>query len=300
MANSKGDALIDTVRARAGRSNDSVLITEAFVLDALNEAQLHIVRKMPRQLDLDKSDRTTYRISSAKTVAIGGCARSSNVVTVTTSAIHYMMVDQKVLLEDVDSGSETNAFSGEHTIVSVPTTTTFTIAQTGADESNLAAGTATAFSIPISTLNPAHIGGIWILNGGDTRQSGIKYKPLKEFRREYIPVEEESTDEWTYYTRQGSHLIFNCPLGSDYNGLYLRIDYTDWATALANNNSTDSDMENSDKGLILFALAEVYDEIALSVPKFEAKALKTRALFNNWLLGYQDYNDMCLETLYDD
>lgn len=300
MANSKGDALIDTVRARAARTNDTVLITEAFVLAALQEAQIQIVKKMPRQIDLDESDKTTYRISSAKTVEIGGAVRSSDVVTVTTSAVHYLMAGQKVILEDVDSGSETNAFSGEHTIASVPTTATFTFAQTGADESNLAAGKATAFSIPISTLDPAHIGGIWILNGGATRQAGIKYKPLENFRKEYIPVEEESTGEWTYYTRQGSHLIFNCPLGSGYNGLYLRIDYTKWDTELANNDSTDSDMANSDKGLILFALAEVFDELALTNPRIETKALKTRALYEKWLLEYQDYNELCLEELYGD
>ncbi len=301
MSNTQCVNLISTIRARAGRSNDSNLITAAFVLAALNDAQKDIVRRTPRQIDLDKSDRTTYRISSAKTVAIGGCVRSSNVVTVTTSAAHYFIANQKVLLQDVDSGSETNAFSGEHTIVSVPTTTTFTFAQTGADESNLAAGTATIFSIPISTLNPAHIGGIWILNGGDTRQAGIKYRDLEKFRKEFIPVEQESTDEWTYYTRQGKHLLFNCPLGTDYNGLYLRIDYTAWATEFAAVDSTaTSDLSNSDKGLILFSLAEVYDEIALSIPSFEAKALKTRNLYEQWLGKYQDYNYSQLDELYGD
>ena len=298
MANKGADAIIDTIRARARRSSDTVLITEAFVLDAINEAQLDIIRRTPRQIDCDVSDKTTYKISSAKTVAIGGCARSSNTVTVTTSAAHNMIANQKVLLEDVDSGSETNAFSGEHTIASVPTTTTFTFAQTGANESNLAAGTATAFSIPISTLNPAHIGGIWILNGGDTRQSGIKYKPLDKFRKDHIPIEEESAGEWTYYTRIGNHLYFNCPLESDYNGLYLRIDYTKWATTLAN-DSTASILNNSDKGLILFGLAEVYDELALTNPKIESKALKIRAQYEDWLIKYQEHNYSMIEDLYE-
>lgn len=298
MANMAGSALIDTVRARAARTNDTVLITEDFVLNALNEGQIKIVRETPRLIDLDKSDITTYRISSAKTVAIGGAARSSNVVTVTTSAVHYFIAGQEVTLADVDSGSETNAFSGVHTIASAPSTTTFTFSQTGADESNLAAGTATAFSIPIGTLDPAHIGGIWVLNGAATRRAGLKYRPLPEFRERYIPIAEEGASEPTEYTRQGNMIYFNCPPGSDYNGLYLRIDYTAYATDLAD-GSTASELSNSNEGLILFALSRVYDEIALAQPRFEQKALKTRILFNNWLAEYQDYNTMLLEELYE-
>lgn len=293
-----GAELIVAVRARSARSNDSALITAAFALNALNEGQIKIVRETPRLISFDKSDITTYRISSAKTVAIGGAARSSNVVTVTTTAVHYFIADQEVVLEDVDSGSETDAFSGVHTIVSVPSTTTFTLAQTGADESNLAAGTATVFSIPIGTLNPAHIGGIWILNGAATRRAGLKYRPLPEFRSKYIPIIEEGASEPTEYTRQGNTIYFNCPPGSDHNGLYLRIDYTAWATDLTD-GSTASELTNSNEGLILFALSRVYDEIALAQPRFEQKALKTRVLFNNWLAEYQDYNTMQLEELYE-
>ncbi len=300
MANKNVEDLIDTIRLRCARQNDPALITEDFVLDTLNEAQIVIVRRCPRLVDLEAHDETTYRLSSAKTVAIGGAARSSNVVTVTTSAAHLMLVGQKVKLEDVDSGSETNAFDGEHTIASVPLTTTFTFAQTGADESNLAAGTATVFSIPLSTLStPAHIGNIWVLNAGSTRQAGLKYRPLDEFRAKYIPIANEGASEPTEYTRQGNVLYFNCPASSDYNGLYLHIDYTPWATVLTNSSGSTCQLTNSDKGLILFSLAEIYDEIALSQPRFESKALKTRALFENWLSEYEDYNTTCLEELYD-
>ena len=189
--------LIAAVRARAARSNDTVLITADFVLLALNEGQIHIARKMPRQIDLDSSSTEDYQISTDDT------------------------------------------------------------------------------SIDLTTITPAHIGGIWILNEGATRQAGIKYRSLEDFRKEYVPVSEEGSGEWTEYTRQGNTLLFNCPLASDYDELYLRIDYTKWAAAFASTTSTaTSDLSNSDKGLILFALAEVYDEIALSQPKFEAKALK--------------------------
>lgn len=221
MANKKGDALIDTIRARAARTNDTVLITEDFVLDALNEAQVYIVRKTPRLIDLDKSDTTTYQIST--------------------------------------------------------------------DDA----------SIDISKLDPAHIGGIWILNGASTRQAGLEYVPLPDFRKKYIPIANQSSSEPIKYTRQSNTIFFNCPVSSDYNELYLHIDYTAFATALENGDSSSSELSNSDKGLILFALAEVYDEIALAQPRFESKALKTRVLFNNWLEEYQNYNEMQLEELYE-
>lgn len=296
MANLTGAALITTIRLRAARQNDTVLITEAFVLIALNEAQLDIARRVPRIVALDKKDTTTYRISSAKTVAIGGAVRSSSVVTATTSTAHLCLVGQEILLADVDSGSETNAFSGTHIIASVPSATTFTFAQTGADESNLAAGTSTALSISIATLNPAHIGGLWILNGSETREQGLKYRELSDFRARYMPVAEQSASEPTEYTRQANMIRFNRPVSSDYNGLYLHIDYTDWATDLAN-GAVASELPDSNKGLILFSLAEIYDEIALAQPRFESKAIKTRILFENWLAEYMDYQEMLIEEL---
>jgi len=86
--------------------------------------------------------------SPPKNVAIGGAARSSNVVTVTTDAAHGFIIGETVTLAGCDSGGETDAFDGDHTIASKPSTTTFTFAQTGANESNLAAGTATVDKAP--------------------------------------------------------------------------------------------------------------------------------------------------------
>jgi len=187
----------------------------------LNEGQIHIVRNCPRLIDLDKTDITTFQLSTDDT--------------------------------DVD----------------------------------------------ISSLAPAHIGGLWILNGASTRKAGLKYRPLPEFRNKYIPRAEEGSSEPTEYTRQKNTLLFNYPVASDYDSLYLHIDYTDWATDLAN-GTVASELSNSNKGLLLFALAEVYDEIALAQPRFEAKALKTRVLFERWLDEYKDYNEMCFEELYDE
>jgi len=88
--------------------------------------------------------------SPPKNVAIGGCVRSSNVVTVTTDVAHSFIAGETAVLASVDSGGETDAFSGSHTIASVPSTTTFTFSQNGADESNLAAGTALVDKAPTS------------------------------------------------------------------------------------------------------------------------------------------------------
>ena len=96
--------------------------------------------------------------SPSKVVAIGGAVRLTNVVTVTTSTAHAFVAGETVVLADVDDGAEADVFSGSHIITSVPATpkdannnpTTFTFAQTGADESNNAAGTALVDKPPTS------------------------------------------------------------------------------------------------------------------------------------------------------
>lgn len=86
-----------------------------------------------------------------KSVAIGGCVRSTNVVTTTTGVPHGFVIGETVIIVGVDTGSESDAFSGSFTIASVPSTTTLTHAQTGANESNLAAGTAVVDKSPTGT-----------------------------------------------------------------------------------------------------------------------------------------------------
>jgi len=88
--------------------------------------------------------------SPSKVVAIGGCVRATNVVTVTTAVAHSFIAGETVVLAGVDSGGEATAFSGSKTIASVTSTTKFTFAQTAVDESNLAAGTAIVDKPPTS------------------------------------------------------------------------------------------------------------------------------------------------------
>ena len=222
MANKTCAQLIATIRARAGRPNDSVLITADFVLDALNEAQLHIVRKSPGLMDLVTIDKTTFTIATDDT------------------------------------------------------------------------------ELDISTLDPAHIDKIWILNGEDTRQNGMAFLEKGKFFRRFIRIEDMGASEPYIYTRYGHTLYWNLPVSSDFNGLSLRMDYTAWATPFPSADSENkSELSNSDKGLIYFALAECFEAIALSVPAVEIKAIKTRSMFEDWLVEYQDYNDVENETLYE-
>jgi len=302
MANMAGSALITTVRARSARSTDSVLVTAAFVLNALNEGQIKIVRETPRLIDLDKSDTTTYRIDrwSTTATAVTVAVRASGVVTL-TAAGHGLEVGDIATVADVENDTD---FDGNFEILSVDTDD-ITYFQNLADDDGSGATFGTIVKLAakptydISTLDPAHIGGIWILNGAATRRAGLRYRPLPKFRAKYMPISEQAPSEPIEYTRQGDNIIFNCPISRDLQGLRLKIDYTDWATDLAD-DSTASELSNSNEGLILFALSRAYDEIALAQPRFEQKALKTRVLFNNWLSEYQDYNEMLLEELYDD
>ena len=301
MANSTCATLISTIKARSGRSNDSTLITTTFVLNALNEAQIYIARNSPRLLCLDKTDTTTYRIATWSTTAVAvtaGSRASTGVVTL-TAAGHSLEVGDIATVVDVDGATTT--FDGNFEILSV-SGDDITYFDNDTAESAATFGTivqkAAKPTYDISTLNPAHISGIWLMNGASTRQEGLRYRPLPDFQARYIPVSEQSESEPTEYTRQGDNIIFDCPVSSDYAGLNLKIDYTAYPTPFASVGSTaTSDIDNSDKGLILFSLAEIFDEIALTNPSLETKALKTRALFMSWLADYNDYNQLCLEEL---
>jgi hypothetical protein len=303
VANSTCTALIATIRQRAGRANDTVLITTAFVLAALNEAMLEIVRQSPRLIDLDKSNTTTYRIATWSTtpVAVTAASRAATGIVTMTAAGHSLEVGDICTVADV-AGATTD-FDGNYEVLSV-SGNDITYFQNADAESASTFGTivqkAAKYTYDISTLNPAFIGGIWLMNGADTRPEGLRYRPLPEFEAMYMPICEQSESEPTEYTRQGNNIIFNCPISRDYAGMKLKIDYTGWATPFASVSATTTcDLLNSDKGLILFSLAEVYDEMALAQPQFETKALKTRAMFQNWLEEYKNFSELQLEELED-
>ncbi|PYU32753.1 MAG: hypothetical protein DMG28_10485 [Acidobacteria bacterium] len=73
------------------------------------------------------------------TIAANGAVRSSNAVTISTTAAHGFVVGQSVVIAGVTDTS----FNGTFTIATVPSTTTFTYAQTGSNATS-GGGTATA------------------------------------------------------------------------------------------------------------------------------------------------------------
>ena len=76
------------------------------------------------------------------TVSITNKALTTNVATLTTSAVHGLCIGMQIVITGVDA-----TFNGEYRITSVPTTTTFTYAKTAADVASAAvspAGTGVA------------------------------------------------------------------------------------------------------------------------------------------------------------
>ena len=78
------------------------------------------------EFDVDK-------IFPAITVSISNKALTSNVATLTTSAVHGLCVGMQITISGVDA-----TFNGEYRITGVPTTTTFTYAKTTSDVASIA------------------------------------------------------------------------------------------------------------------------------------------------------------------
>ncbi len=295
-----GAELVTAVRQRAARTTDTSLITVDFVLAALNEAQISIVRRLPRITALDKTDSTTFRIArwSTTATAVTVAVRLSTGVVTLTAAGHDLEVGDLATVADVENDTD---FSGNFQILSVAGNDITYFQNLAADDGvgatfGTIVKTAGKPLIDIGTFDPAHIGGLWILNGAETRQTGLWYRELGKFQERYIRVADQPPSEPTEYTRQGTTLLLNRPVSSDFMGLRYKMNYTAWATDLLN-GAVASQLPDSDKGLKLFALAEVFDSLALSMPQFESKALKTRVLYKDWLDEYTEYQEMILEEL---
>lgn len=89
-----------------------------------------------------------YGLDDAE-VSITTASRTSNVVTITTAAAHGFPVGMSVLI----SGVTDTSFNGTFTIASVPSSTTFTYAQTAADASS-SGGTA---ALPVADRRPVNL-----------------------------------------------------------------------------------------------------------------------------------------------
>jgi hypothetical protein len=82
--------------------------------------------------------QTVQTSGTARTIAVGGAARASNILTVTTGANHGFSIGQSVTI----SGLTPADMNGTFVVASVPSATTFTVANTGTNASNSVLGQA--------------------------------------------------------------------------------------------------------------------------------------------------------------
>ena len=79
------------------------------------------------------TDRLVFATTAVNAGSVSNKALTSNVATLTTSAVHGLAVDDSVWVEGVDS-----TFNGQYTVTGVPTTTTFTYAKTASNVASTA------------------------------------------------------------------------------------------------------------------------------------------------------------------
>src|SRR5438445_5490 len=79
---------------------------------------------------------------ASASIAANGAVRASNTVTITTTATHSLVVGQAVVISGVTDASFNSTFS----IATVPSSTTFTYSQTGANATS-GGGTVSTFAV---------------------------------------------------------------------------------------------------------------------------------------------------------
>ena len=93
-------------------------------------------------------NRLVFCTTAVNAGTITNKALTSNVATLTTSTAHGLAVDDSIWVEGVDS-----TFNGKYTVVSVPSTTTFTYAKTASNVSSTAVSSSTALVNKVGSIN---------------------------------------------------------------------------------------------------------------------------------------------------
>ncbi len=115
------------------------------------------------------------------TIASNGAVRSSNVVTITTTTAHNLVVGQVVTI----SGVTDTSFNGTFTVASVPSSTTFTFSQT-ASNANSGGGTVTATPVNFIATNVVNVKDV---NGNvNPLPPGSIFSPSSSIIRARIPA----------------------------------------------------------------------------------------------------------------
>ena len=98
------------------------------------------------------TNRLVFCTTANNAGTITNKAKTSSVATLTTSAVHGLAVGDSIWVEGVAAVSS-SVFNGQYTVVSVPSTTTFTYSVTGADVASTAVSSATALVNKTGTIN---------------------------------------------------------------------------------------------------------------------------------------------------
>jgi hypothetical protein len=124
------------------------------------------------------TEQLAFTTSATSAGTIVNKALTSNVATLTTSAAHNLAVSDSIWVEGVDA-----TFNGEHTVLTVPTTTTFTFTKTATNVTSTAVTSAAAIV--------ANTGGVYVEDLTELTPTGyittgnIRYNTLekKNFKR---------------------------------------------------------------------------------------------------------------------
>ena len=142
--------------------------------------------------------RIVYRTngSDTRSIASSGAVRNNNVVTFTTTAAHGFRRGGKITIAGVTSAS----FNGSFYVNSVPSTTTFTVAQTGPNETS---GGGTATTAKHRRLRDRRL----LL-----RQHGLSRNPSGELllRRLQLGPRHAGNARWQLQRHQRGRVRFGC------------------------------------------------------------------------------------------
>ena len=145
-----------------------------------------------------KSRLISINGSAVGTIGATGATRASGVVTITTSAIS-VVIGAKITIAGVTPAS----FNGTFVIATVPDTTHFTYAQTGADETSTVGGTATPEYRDIEASIAARA--VTIIEDDSVTRQGLNYKlPDDSFTQVYNAATSEQPLELGNKVTEGS------------------------------------------------------------------------------------------------
>ncbi len=151
--------------------------------------------------DWDWLHATSSFSTAGGSITATGLVRSTNVVTVTTSAAHGLSATypHTVLI----FGADSTTFHGSFAVASVPSTTTFTYAQTDSNESS-GGGTASVYQYALRTINSAAMASLRTVERvyyeDDWHLEPMSYRDFKEWDRLDRPTAGATKPNWYMLT----------------------------------------------------------------------------------------------------